>query len=599
MDAPGNHEDRPAATLFSLGLGVLGWAVLFAASYVPGFGPESVAQPDLLAFALFLVVLVAARAMAIQLLPGTMVALDTGFHVAAAVCLGTNAAGRLVAIALTVDALSRLLRAEGGLRREALAYVLYYGGMSGALLMVTGWMFELDSLYVLAGVADTAVIARVLAVGVCFLLAHYAIQGVRLALAGRSWGDYLRRMALPGVLAEAALLPLAAIIVFIYHPDQPLKFALLGTTYLVMNYAFSRMASTRAALERRVAELEILNVVAHRLGASLQVRELVEIVAREIGAAIPAAELVLVARREGGADGGGAAAAEAGPSVVVIDGYERERDAFTRLRTTSGEGLTGRVMSTGRALRIGDLRAAPELEPPDQRIRAFVGVPLDVYGAVEGVLAVESHTADAFTGDDERLLRAIAAQVAVALESARLYELAMVDGLTGLYVRRYFDARLAEEVERSRRFGTEFSVVMMDIDDFKKLNDTHGHPVGDRLLRAVAEGVRKQMRAVDTAARYGGEEFAMILPRTAMLDAYNQAERVRREIEELHVTAGDEVLRATASFGIASFPESGATSGEALVQLADTALYRAKRTGKNRVELYWTEREAPPTLKSV
>jgi diguanylate cyclase (GGDEF)-like protein len=128
---------------------------------------------------------------------------------------------------------------------------------------------------------------------------------------------------------------------------------------------------------------------------------------------------------------------------------------------------------------------------------------------------------------------------------------------------------------------------MMDIDDFKLYNDTRGHPAGDRLLRAIAETVRRQMRAVDTAARYGGEEFAMILPRTSMVEAYNQAERIRQQIVELRLSEGEAPV--TASFGIAAYPESEAQGAEALIRLADRALYRAKRTGKNRVELYWRD----------
>jgi two-component system cell cycle response regulator len=176
----------------------------------------------------------------------------------------------------------------------------------------------------------------------------------------------------------------------------------------------------------------------------------------------------------------------------------------------------------------------------------------------------------------------------------------MVDGLTGLFVRRYFDARLDEEVQRSLRFGNEFSVVMMDIDDFKHLNDTHGHPVGDRLLKGISETVRRSMRAVDTAARYGGEEFAMILPRTPMVEAYNQAERIRQAIADFRLQSDGQVLSVTASFGIASYPESGADGPEALVRLADRALYRAKRTGKNRVELFWPDdASARPSLRPV
>src|SRR5262249_57035889 len=110
--------------------------------------------------------------------------------------------------------------------------------------------------------------------------------------------------------------------------------------------------------------------------------------------------------------------------------------------------------------------------------------------------------------------------------------LAMVDGLSGLFMRRYFDARIEEEIERSKRFGTPFSVVMMDVDDFKKLNDEHGHLIGDRVLRAIANVVKSQMRGVDTAARYGGAEIAVILPRTEMATAYNGGERIRSAIAD-------------------------------------------------------------------
>src|SRR5438045_946210 len=137
---------------------------------------------------------------------------------------------------------------------------------------------------------------------------------------------------------------------------------------------------------------------------------------------------------------------------------------------------------------------------------------------------------------------------------------------------------------------------MMDVDDFKKLNDDHGHLVGDRVLRTIATTIKSQMRGVDTAARYGGEELALILPRTEMVSAYNVGERIRAAIAEQRVTTdGDppQALGVTVSFGIASYPESGAESGEDLVRRADRALYRAKRMGKNRVELFWSDEAAP------
>src|SRR5256885_5531145 len=143
----------------------------------------------------------------------------------------------------------------------------------------------------------------------------------------------------------------------------------------------------------------------------------------------------------------------------------------------------------------------------------------------------------------------------------------MVDGLTGLFMRRYFDARIEEEIERSKRYGSAFSVVMMDVDDFKSLNDAHGHLIGDRVLRGIANVVKSQMRGVDTAARYGGEEIALILPRTEMVSAYNVGERIRAAIADQRVTTDSDppkVLAVTASFGIASYPETRVIDGEDL-----------------------------------
>ena len=215
-----------------------------------------------------------------------------------------------------------------------------------------------------------------------------------------------------------------------------------------------------------------------------------------------------------------------------------------------------------------------------------------MYGACEGVIAVQSSHARAFRDDHQRLLESLALQISAALQNAHLYELAMVDGLTGLFVRRYFDARIEEEIERSKRYATAFSVVMMDVDDFKRFNDAHGHLIGDRVLRGIANVVKSQMRGVDTAARYGGEEIAVILPRTEIVNAFAVGERIRGAVSELRITTdGDPpaALRVTASFGVASYPESKATSGEDLVRRADRALYRAKQAGKNRVELFWSD----------
>jgi diguanylate cyclase (GGDEF)-like protein len=578
---------RPAALLITCALGLVGWGFLATATYWPGFGPPPPSGPDALSFAMFLIVIVAARAMATRLLPDVPVALDSGFYVAAAVSLGSVTAGRLIALALTVDSVSRLalLSQQSGAEprarwRESAAFIIYFGGMSGALLTLASWLFDVDALYPRAGASEARVLGVVMGTGAVFLVAHYALQGARLWWLGQSLRTYLVRLAVPAVLSEAALLPLAAIIVFLYDPSRPLKFILLGGTYLLINYAFRRVSKTSSALRQRVSELETLNIMAHRLASSLQTRELVEVVARETMAAIPEADALTLVHQP------------AGEARMVVDGFERGQRG-ERVPVAAVEGPAGRVMAEGRPLYAGDVERsqAPLGASVRPGVRSWLGVPLEIYGAVEGVLAVQSRTLHTLSPERVRLLESIAAQAAVALQNARLYDMAMVDGLTALFVRRYFDARLDEEIQRSRRFDNEFSIALMDIDDFKQLNDTYGHLVGDRMLRGIADTVRREMRAVDTAARYGGEEFAMILPRTSLLDAYNQAERIRQQIAEFRLDAEGHVLSVTASFGIASHPDGGAADAEALIRLADRALYRAKRTGKNRVELYWRDED--------
>lgn len=577
---------RPTDHRFTSALGLAGWVVVLG---LPALGvlPQPAPTPALW-IALFIVVILGARALAFQLMEGSVLSLDSAYYVAATLCVGSVGAGRIVAVALTMDAAARLYYARKHGRVDPmewwsqLGYVLYFGGMSGGLVTLCGWGWGADA--VAGQHADTVEVAlRVVAIDTLLLVLHYALQGVRLRLLGRSWRAYLDDIARPGIGAEASLMPIGVVLVLLYDPDHPLGFLLLSLTYLLINLMFSRLSRTRKQLEERVHDLEILTATARRMAASLQLEELVDAVARETCKAIPEAEAVVLVHRLADDRSG-----------LVIDGFDRLSEKFFRRPMKEGEGAAGWVMVHGMARRIGDLSADDDVASPggSHGMRSWLGIPLFMYGGCEGVIAVQSTHTRAFRADHQRLLESLGLQIAAALQNAHLYELAMVDGLTGLFMRRYFDARIEEEVERSKRYGSAFSVVMMDVDDFKRLNDAHGHLIGDRVLRGIAHVVKSQMRGVDTAARYGGEEIAVILPRTEMVNAYNVGERIRGAIADLRITTDSDplqVLRVTASFGIAAYPESGAIDGEDLVRRADRALYRAKKTGKNRVELFWAD----------
>jgi diguanylate cyclase (GGDEF)-like protein len=582
----------PARTqlVFTLALAVLGWTAVIAA---PLLGDPALPPHGAAGVAMFVIVILATRAMAFSIAPGAVLSLDSGFYVAAAVALGATAAGLIVALALTADAgvrwwLRAGAQADRAARRHGLAYVAFFGGVTGAL--VSGAARVVDGLAPAAAAAggELAMILRVVAIGAVLLLVHNLVQGARLALGGGSFRGFVRDQAAPGIVWELSLLPVAAVAARLFADDRLLGFSLVAATHLLLNLVFNRLVRASAAGRARVRELEQLDRTARALGASIELPHVVATVARETIAAIPAAEAMALVHRGAGRE----------TDRLVVDAYDRERDHHARVIVPRGEGATGEVIRRQAPLRLADLAASEvELGPAGaDGVRSWLGVPVMLHGACEGVLAVQSRQADAFTEADERLLGSLALQVGAALANAHLYEMAMVDGLTGLFVRRYFDARLDEEIERARRYRTPFAVAMLDLDDFKRLNDDHGHLVGDRVLREIASVIRTEIRGVDTAARYGGEELALILPGTELVSALRHAERVRHAIAERRVPAGDggALLTITASVGIAAFPDSGVVSAEDLLRRADHALYRAKRAGKNRVELYWADDAGPP-----
>jgi diguanylate cyclase (GGDEF)-like protein len=206
-----------------------------------------------------------------------------------------------------------------------------------------------------------------------------------------------------------------------------------------------------------------------------------------------------------------------------------------------------------------------------------------------GVIAI-SRSGQPFDREEADLLGYLAAQAAVSIDNAdlhgRVQRDAVTDELTGLSNLRRMQAALSGELERGRRFDTPVGLVLLDIDNFKKVNDTYGHQQGDEVLRRVAAVLRGLSREIDEPARYGGEEMVVVLAQTPPEGAVRLAERMRQGIEDLRIPRldGQGELRVTASFGVAAVPAS-ASDSESLVAAADAALYRAKEAGKNRVEL--------------
>ena len=221
---------------------------------------------------------------------------------------------------------------------------------------------------------------------------------------------------------------------------------------------------------------------------------------------------------------------------------------------------------------------------PAMGIRPLAAVPLIYQKRFMGVLMVRSDDpARVWQENEILLLRTVADQVTVAVNHARLFsqmqQQALTDGLTGCFNRRSFEMQLERDLHMATRMSLPVSLILLDLDNFKRVNDTFGHEAGDVALRLLAEGLRDELRSVDTAARYGGEEFAVILPQAGMEGALIVAERLRRRIEQIEVP---NVGHVTASLGIATFPQH-ASSRDSLVVAADRALYNAKSAGRNCV----------------
>ncbi|NQT96000.1 MAG: sensor domain-containing diguanylate cyclase [Candidatus Omnitrophica bacterium] len=217
-------------------------------------------------------------------------------------------------------------------------------------------------------------------------------------------------------------------------------------------------------------------------------------------------------------------------------------------------------------------------------IETFLAVPLNVGEKYNGIFTVEE-----FSLDDLVRFMILAHQFALVLERIRLYELvhelAITDGLTDVFVRRHFLARLNEELERAKYFNARLSFLMIDIDHFKMCNDKYGHLVGDIVLKKIANILKQNLREIDIIGRYGGEEFSVMLPETTKEGAIMVAERLRKAVEATEVKAYDETINTTISAGISTFPDDTDELNQ-LVDKSDQMLYKAKAEGRNKVVVY-------------
>jgi diguanylate cyclase (GGDEF)-like protein len=238
----------------------------------------------------------------------------------------------------------------------------------------------------------------------------------------------------------------------------------------------------------------------------------------------------------------------------------------------------------------GKWRNKQKVMDPQASLKSHLTLPLVIEGEIIGCISINSDQANMYNVPRLQFFSVFGYQMAASLKHIQRFSTvkkeAIYDTLTNLFNRRYFEERLSAETQKAFESESNLSMIMVDIDHFKKVNDTFGHDGGDKVLREIASLLKNSVRKHDTVARYGGEEFVLLLP-GAPLDPTNMvAERIRRSVENTSFDMGQTQIHITISLGISSFPIHRMKSKEELVKMADLALYEAKRGGRNRVCIF-------------
>ena len=326
------------------------------------------------------------------------------------------------------------------------------------------------------------------------------------------------------------------------------------------------------SLERqRARQLEAINTIAQQSTAVMELEDLLARVCSVIHQAFQVSHVSLLLREEGDL----VMRAHEGtltPCVPPGGRFPVNQEPWSQV-----------IEKTGTIIEK-DVSAAPEPIRLFRESASRMSIPLISFGQTLGVLTLHSSQPNAFRESELQSLESVADICANSIQNAhyveRVKQLAYLDGLTGIFNRRFFELRIMEEIERARRYGTGMAVIMADIDQFKRLNDEFGHLLGDEVLRQVSSLLHQQLRKIDVVCRYGGEEFAILLTQTTEQQAAAIAEKLRRSVEGYQFPGVPRTV--TISAGVAAFPAHG-TARDEIVRAADNGLYAAKQAGRNRV----------------
>ena len=335
------------------------------------------------------------------------------------------------------------------------------------------------------------------------------------------------------------------------------------------------------SLERkRARQLEAINTIAQQCTAVMDLEDLLARVCSVIQHAFQVSHVSLSLRE----DGELIVRAHQGtltPCLPSSGRLPRHREPWSK------------VLASGGTFIESDLTAASKSHRLFSESASRMSIPLISFGQTLGALTLHSDQKNAFRENELQSLEAVADICASSIQNAhyveRIRKLSYLDGLTGIFNRRFFELRIMQEIERAHRCSTGMAVIIADIDQFKKLNDEFGHLLGDEVLRQVSSLFHRQLRKIDVVCRYGGEEFAILLTNTNARHAEGVAEKLRKLVESWQFPGVPRTV--TLSAGVAAYPDHGLTRDE-LVHAADTGLYAAKQAGRNQVRVAGLARAA-------
>jgi diguanylate cyclase (GGDEF)-like protein len=336
-----------------------------------------------------------------------------------------------------------------------------------------------------------------------------------------------------------------------------------------------------AELKRQIERLSLFHEVGKALASTLDLQKILQTVMEKISDFLQPDTWSLLMLDE--------ASQELYFEIAIGAGAHKLKDVRLKL----GEGIAGWVAQHGEPLLIEDVKRDPRFsrrfdELTQMDTRSVVCVPIRGREKILGVIElVNCLGRESFHQEDIPILKSLADYSAIALENARyvqrIHELTITDDCTALYNARHLNFVLDAEIYRSTRYNYEFSVIFLDLDHFKQINDTHGHLVGSKLLWMIGDIIKGHLRLIDYAFRYGGDEFVVLLPQTTKKNSLMVVRRLK-DLLNSKVFFTDEGLniKVTASFGVASFPGDGRTRKE-LLRMADEAMYLVKNTTRNNI----------------